>query len=51
MQKFIAIVRHNSGEFLGDVEMTKLGAWLAENKLQVREWHDDLVEVEPVPGR
>jgi hypothetical protein len=25
MQKFIAIVRHNSGEFLGDVEMTKLG--------------------------
>jgi len=50
MKKFIAIVRHNSGEFLGLVGHAALGAWLAENKLQVREWHDDLVEVEPVPG-
>jgi len=51
MQKFIAIVRHNSGEFLGDVEQTELGRWLAKNKLQVREWHHDLVEVEPIPAR
>jgi len=50
MKKFIAVVRHNSGEFLGDVEQAKLGAWLAKNKFQVREWHADLVEVEPLPG-
>jgi hypothetical protein len=49
MKKFIAIVRHNSGEFLGDVEQVKLGAWLAKNKFQVREWHADMVEVEPTP--
>ncbi len=48
MKKFIVVVRHNSGEFLGLVGHTTLGAWLAKNKLQVREWHADMVEVEAV---
>lgn len=48
MKKLITVVRHNSGEFLGDIEMTKLGTWLAKNKFQVRQWHADMVEVEAV---
>ena len=50
MKKFITVARYNSGEFLVEIEVAKLGAWLAKNKFQVREWHSDLVEVEPVPG-
>jgi hypothetical protein len=46
MATFITIIDARTGEFLAEVDLDKVEAWLASRGLQVRAAHSDLLEVE-----
>ena len=46
-KKMIMVVDDRSGEILADVEVSKLGAWFAKNRMVVVEWFVDMVSVRP----
>ena len=41
------VVDDRSGEILADVEVSKLGAWFAKNRMVVVEWSKNSVTVRP----
>lgn len=45
MATFITIIDARTGEFLAEVDLDKVEAWLASRGLQVRAAHSDLLEV------
>ena len=49
MATFITIIDARTGEFLAEVDLDKVEAWLASRGLQVRAAHSDLLEVELIP--
>ncbi len=46
MATFITIIDARTGEFLAEVDLDKVEAWLASRGLQVRAAHSDLLVVE-----
>ncbi len=46
MATFITIIDARTGEFLAEVDLDKVEAWLTSRGLQVRASHSDLLEVE-----
>ncbi len=48
MATFITIIDARTGEFLAEVDLDKVEAWLTSRGLQVRAAHSDLLEVETI---
>lgn len=48
MQKTIKVINAATGELMAVVDLTKLGAWFAKNRMGVVTWAVESVTVKPV---